>query len=236
MTSIRYVWTPPEPASVAVQGSDARLPVQRLFFVGRNYLAHASEMGRPVDPTRDRPFYFTKSHSALVDSGARVPYPQGTSNYQHEMELVVVLGAGGAEVPVESAHELIHGYACGLDMTRRDLQMAAREQGKPWDTAKDCENSAVVSPVVPMPGRVLERGRIELRVDGATRQDSDLSNMIWNVRQLIADLSRLYRLRAGDLLFTGTPEGVGAVRAGQRVDGSIEGVGTISLLLEESTR
>ena len=233
MSSFRYVWAPPEPASVAVQGSDARLPVQRLFFVGRNYHAHAAEMGRPVDATRDRPFYFTKSHSALVDSGASVPYPRGTSNYQHEMELVVVLGAGGADVPAQSAHELIHGYACGLDMTRRDLQLAARDQGKPWDTAKDCEHSAVVSAVLAMPGKVLERGRIELRVDGQTRQDSDLSNMIWGVRELIADLSRLYHLRQGDLLFTGTPEGVGAVRAGQRIDGSIEGVGSISLQLQE---
>lgn len=233
MTSSRYLWTPPEPAAVAVLGSDALLPVQRLFFVGRNYLAHAAEMGRPVDATRDRPFYFTKSPTALVASGARVPYPQATSKYQHEMELVVALGAGGADVPAQSAHELIHGYACGLDMTRRDLQMVARDQGKPWDTAKDCENSAVVSPVVPMPGRVLERGRIELRVDGATRQDSDLSNMIWGVRELIADLSRLYHLRAGDLIFTGTPEGVGSVLPGQRIDGSIDGVGSISLQLEE---
>ena len=136
-------------------------------------------------------------------------------------------------MPAQSAHELIHGYACGLDMTRRDLQLAARDQGKPWDTAKDCENSAVVSAVLAMPGKVLERGRIELRVDGQTRQDSDLSNMIWSVRELIADLSRLYHLRQGDLLFTGTPEGVGAVRAGQRIDGSIEGVGSISLQLQE---
>ena len=233
MSSTRYLWTPPEPASVAIQGSDARIPVQRLFFVGRNYLAHAAEMGRPVDATRDRPFYFTKSHSALLDSGSRVAYPQATSNYQHEMELVVVLGRGGVDVAPEAAHELIHGYACGLDMTRRDLQLVAREQGKPWDCAKDCENSAVVSPVLAMPGKVLERGRIELRVDAATRQDSDLSNMIWGVRELIADLSRMYHLRAGDLLFTGTPEGVGAVRAGQRLEGSIEGVGSISLQLEE---
>jgi fumarylpyruvate hydrolase len=231
MTSIRYVWAPPEPASVAVQGSDERLPVQRLFFVGRNYHAHAKEMGRPVDEKRDRPFYFTKSHSALLASGSSVPYPQATSNYHYELELVVALRSGGADIAPESAHEHIYGYGCGLDMTRRDLQFAARDQGKPWDTAKDCENSAVISPIVPMPGQVIERGRIELRVDGEQRQDSDMSNMIWGVRELIADLSRMYHLRAGDLIYTGTPEGVGPVLAGQRLDGSIEGVGTISLQL-----
>ncbi len=231
MTSISYLWAPPEPASVAVQGSEQRLPVQRLFFVGRNYLAHAKEMGRPVDAQRDRPFYFTKSPSALLASGASVPYPQATSNYHYEMELVVALRSGAANIAAEAAHEHIFGYGCGLDMTRRDLQFAARDQGKPWDTAKDCENSAVISPIVPMPGRVIERGRIELRVDGEQRQDSDLSDMIWGVRDLIADLSRLYHLRAGDLIYTGTPEGVGPVRAGQRVDGSIEGVGSISLQL-----
>ena len=233
MTSIRYLWTPPEPASVAVQGTDARLPVQRLFFVGRNYHAHAVEMGRPVDAKRDRPFYFTKSPTALVASGARVPFPQSTTNYQHEMELVLALGSGGCDIAPQKAHELVYGYACGLDMTRRDLQTVAKEQGKPWDTGKDFEDSAVISPIVPMPGTVLERGRIELRVDGTARQDSDLSNMIWGVRDLIADLSRLYHLRAGDLIYAGTPEGVGAVRAGQRIEGSIEGVGSISLQLEE---
>ena len=232
MTSSSYLWTPPEPAAVAVQGHAARFPVQRLFFVGRNYRAHAAEMGRPVDPRRDRPFYFTKSPTALLASGSGAPYPQATSNYQHEMELVVALGEGGSEVGVEQAPRLIYGYACGLDMTRRDLQLAARDQGKPWDTAKDCEDSAVISPIVPMPGRVLERGRIELRVDGKTRQDSDLSQMIWGVRELIADLSTLYHLRAGDLIYTGTPEGVGAVLAGQRIEGSIEGVGEVRLQLE----
>ncbi len=231
MTSISYLWAPPEPASVAVQGSEQRLPVQRLFFVGRNYLAHAKEMGRPVDAQRDRPFYFTKSPSALLASGASVPYPQATSNYHYEMELVVALRSGGADIAAEAAHEHIYGYGCGLDMTRRDLQFAARDQGKPWDTAKDCENSAVISAIVPMPGQVIERGRIELRVDGEQRQDSDLSDMIWGVRELIADLSRMYHLRAGDLIYTGTPEGVGPVRAGQRVDGSIQGVGSISLRL-----
>ncbi len=229
-----YLWAPPQPAAVAVQHSDALFPVHRLFFVGRNYLAHASEMGRPVDPRRDRPFYFTKSPSALLASGSSAPYPQATSNYQHEIELVVALGEGGAEVAPEEAHRLVYGYACGLDMTRRDLQMAAREQGKPWDTAKDCEHSAVLSPIAAMPGVVLERGRIELRVDGTTRQDSDLASMIWGVRELIADLSRLYHLRAGDLIYTGTPEGVGAVRAGQRIEGSIEGVGSIALELRNA--
>ena len=233
MSSATYLWTPPSTPSAAVRGRAERAPVNRLFFVGRNYHAHAAEMGRPVDKSVEQPFYFTKSPSTLVESGATVPYPPRTSNYHYEMELVVLIGKPGFRVAEAQAHELIHGYACGLDMTRRDLQLAARDQGKPWDTAKDCEHSAVVSAVLAMPGKVLERGRIELRVDGQTRQDSDLSNMIWGVRELIADLSRLYHLRAGDLIYTGTPEGVGAVRAGQRIDGSIEGVGSISLQLQE---
>ncbi len=229
MTQTSYLWPPPPVRSLPVCGSVERAPVNRLFFVGRNYHAHAAEMGRPVDKSTERPFYFTKSPQTLVESGAGVAYPPETANYHHEMELVVVVGAPGFRVKAEDAHKLIYGYACGLDMTRRDLQLAARDKGRPWDLGKDVEDSSVVSEIVAMPAIVLERGTIELRVNGATRQNSDLGKLIWNVRELIADLSLFYHLQPGDLIFTGTPEGVGAVKPGDRIDGRVEGVGTISL-------
>jgi fumarylpyruvate hydrolase len=203
--------------------------VNRLFFVGRNYHAHALEMGRPVDKATERPFYFTKSPQTLVESGATVAYPPETSSYQHEMELVVVIGKSGLRVSEQEAPALVYGYACGLDMTRRDLQLAARDQGRPWDLGKDVEQSSVASEVVPMPGTVLDRGALQLSVNGMLRQRSDLDQLIWSVPELIADLSRFYRLQPGDLIFTGTPEGVGAVMPGDRIEGRIADVGTIAL-------
>jgi fumarylpyruvate hydrolase len=229
MTEGPYLWSPPPLRSLPVQGAAGRAPVNRLFFVGRNYHAHAVEMGRPVDKAVDRPFYFTKSPSALVESGGSVAYPPQTTNYHHEMELVVVIGAPGFRVTPGDAPSLIYGYACGLDMTRRDLQSALRDKGRPWDLAKDVEGSAVVSAIVPMSGVALARGSIELAVNGETRQRSDLDQLIWSVPELIADLSLFYRLEPGDLIFTGTPEGVGPVKPGDRIEGRIEGVGTISL-------
>jgi fumarylpyruvate hydrolase len=148
-----YLWTPPPIPSLPIVGRTQRMPVNRLFFVGRNYQAHALEMGRPVDKTLERPFYFTKAPSTLVESGATIPYPSQTQNYHHEIELVVAIGAPGFEVRAERAHEQIYGYACGLDMTRRDLQTAARDKGRPWDIGKDVENGSIVSPIVPMPGK-----------------------------------------------------------------------------------
>ena len=186
-------------------------------------------MGKPVDKTAERPFYFTKSPSTLVESGATVAYPPETGNYHHEMELVVAIGKPGFRVTESDAHQLVYGYACGLDMTRRDLQLAARDKGRPWDLGKDLEQSSVVSEVVPMPGVVLEKGALEMTVNGQPRQKSDLGMLIWNIRELIADLSKFYHLQPGDLIFTGTPEGVGAVVAGDRIDGRIEGVGEIVL-------
>lgn len=224
-----YLWNPPAPLSLPVRGQAARLPVNRLFFVGRNYHAHAVEMGKPVDKSAERPFYFTKSPQTLVESGATVAYPSETSNFHHEMELVLVIGKEGFRVPQERAHELVYGYACGLDMTRRDLQLAARDKGRPWDLGKDVEESSVVSEVIPMPGVVLDKGALALAVNGQPRQQSDLSKLIWNIRELIADLSLFYHLQPGDLVFTGTPEGVGAVVSGDRITGHIDGVGEISL-------
>lgn len=228
-TPTTYLWTPPPVYSLPVRGRSERLPIHRLFFVGRNYHAHALEMGRPVDKSAEVPFYFTKAPSTLVESGATVAYPPGTHNYHHEMELVLAIGAPGFRVSEADAHRLIYGYACGLDMTRRDLQLVARDKGRPWDLGKDVEQSSVVSEIVPLPEVVLGQGNLELSVNGTVRQKSDLSKLIWDIPELIADLSRFYHLQPGDLIFTGTPEGVGPVLAGDRIDGQIEGVGSISL-------
>lgn len=227
--SAEFIWAPPPVGSLSIRGNAARLPVNRLFFVGRNYQAHAVEMGKPVDKSAERPFYFTKSPQTLVESGATVAYPPQTKDFHHEMELVVAIGAPGFRVPQDQAHRLVYGYACGLDMTRRDLQLVARDKGRPWDLGKDVEASSVVSEIVPMPHTVLERGEIALMVNDELRQKSDLSMLIWNIRELIADLSLFYHLRPGDLIFTGTPEGVGSVVAGDRITGHVEGVGQIAL-------
>lgn len=229
MNEVAYLWNPASVYSLPVRGKSERLPVNRLFFVGRNYHAHALEMGRTVDKAVERPFYFTKSPSTLVESGTTVPYPPETKNYHHEMELVVAIGAPGFRVAEAGAHKLVYGYACGLDMTRRDLQLSARDKGRPWDLGKDFEGSSVISAIVLAEGRVLSQGEIALTVNGQPRQKADLSQLIWDIRELIADLSKFYHLQPGDLVFTGTPEGVGPVVAGDRIDGRIEGVGEIVL-------
>jgi fumarylpyruvate hydrolase len=214
-----------------VRGKPERLPINRLFFVGRNYHAHAVEMGRPVDKSVEQPFYFTKSPSTLVQSGATVAYPPGTQSYHYEMELVLAIGAPGFRVTEADAPALIYGYACGLDMTRRDLQLAAREKGRPWDLGKDIEQGSVVSEIVPMQGTVLAHGDLVMTVNGQPRQKSDLDKLIWNIPELIADLSKFYHLQPGDLIFTGTPEGVGPVLPGDRIDGHVAGVGEIALTI-----
>ena len=228
MTS--FVFAPPPVIAVPIEGAASTFPVRRIYCVGRNYEAHAREMG--AAPDREAPFYFTKSALDYVPSGATVSYPPGTSNYQHEMELVVALGSPGHALSREQALEGVFGYACGLDMTRRDLQLAARDKKRPWDLGKDFEEAAVVSPIVPVSrcGH-LTRGRIELRVNGEVKQSSDLGLLIHDVAAVIVDLSRYYHLQAGDLIFTGTPEGVGPVVPGDRLEGRIEGLGSITLTI-----
>lgn len=226
-----YLFPPPPVPSLPIHGRAERFAVGRIFCVGRNYHAHAVEMGKPVDKAAERPFYFTKTPSTLVESGATVAYPPETASYHHEMELVLAIGRPGFRVAAEAAHELVFGYACGLDMTRRDLQLVARDKGRPWDLGKDFEESAVASAIVPMPGVVLERGAIELAVNGQVKQRSDLDKLIWNVREILADLSLFYHLQPGDLVYTGTPEGVGAVQPGDRITGHVEGVGEIALTI-----
>ncbi|HQZ07372.1 MAG TPA: fumarylacetoacetate hydrolase family protein [Burkholderiaceae bacterium] len=229
MMTTEYLWTPPPVRSLPIRGRSERLPINRIFCVGRNYHAHAVEMGKPVDKSKQRPFYFTKSPQTLVESGATVAYPPQTGNYHHEMELVLVVGKPGFRVKEQDAQTVIYGYACGLDMTRRDLQLAARDQGRPWDLAKDIEHGAVCSEVVPMQGVVLENAALELSVGGVMKQNSNVDKLIWNIREIIADLSLFYHLQPGDLIYTGTPEGVGPVVAGDRLEGRIEGVGQIVL-------
>jgi len=232
MPEANYLWNPPPVHSLPVRGSDARYPVNRIFCVGRNYQAHAVEMGNPVDKATMKPFYFTKSPSTLVESGATVPYPSGTANYHYEMELVVAIGAAGFRVAEADAKSMIYGYAAGLDMTRRDLQLVAREQGRPWDLGKDFEKSAVCSEIVPAGGLgVLSAGAINLQVNGETRQSADLAQLIWNIPELLADLSKFYHLEPGDLIYTGTPEGVGAVKPGDLITGHVDGVGDIALAI-----
>ena len=232
MSDTQYLFPPSPVYSLPVRGAEARYPVKRIFCVGRNYHAHAVEMGRPVDKATAQPFYFTKAASTLVQNGATVPYPTGTSNYHYEMELVVAIGAPGFRVTESDAPSLIYGYAAGLDMTRRDLQLVAREQGRPWDLGKDFEQSAVCTEIVPIGNLgVLSAGAINLQVNGETRQSADLSQLIWSIPELIADLSKFYHLEPGDLIFTGTPEGVGAVKSGDRITGHVERVGDIALTI-----
>jgi fumarylpyruvate hydrolase len=223
-----FVFPPPAPVAAPIRGRSARLPIHRIFCVGRNYEAHAREMGVAVD--REAPFYFTKAAHHYVPSGSTAPYPSGTKNYHYEMELVVVMGTAGFCVAEADALGHVFGYACGMDMTRRDLQATAKEKQRPWDIAKDVEQSAVLGDIAPASevGHPT-RGRIELQVNGETKQSSDISDMIHGVAALIAHLSQYYHLQPGDLIYTGTPEGVGPVKPGDRLEGSIEGVGTIAL-------
>ena len=224
-----YLFTPPAVQSLPIRGKTERFPINRIFCVGRNYHAHAVEMGKPVDKSAERPFYFTKSPQTLVQSGATVAYPPGTNNYHFEMELVLAVGQAGFRVSAEKAHEMIYGYAAGLDMTRRDLQLVARDKGRPWDLGKDIEEGSVCSEIVPMEGVVIESGAIALEVNGTTKQSSNVDKLIWNIREIIADLSQFYHLQPGDLIYTGTPEGVGAVVPGDQITGRVEGVAEVAL-------
>lgn len=229
MTATQYLFSPPAPMTASIRGVTTRFPINRLFFVGRNYHAHAVEMGRPVDKSVERPFYFTKAPQTLTPSGATVAYPPETGNYHFEMEMVVAIGKAGFRVKAEDAHTLIYGYAAGLDMTRRDLQLVARDKGRPWDLGKDVEQSSVCSEIVPMEGVIIDSGAIALEVNGQTKQSSDVDKLIWNVRELIADLSLFYHLQPGDMIYTGTPEGVGPVVAGDKITGRVAGVAEVAL-------
>jgi fumarylpyruvate hydrolase len=221
-----YVFTPADVPSVAVAGSTERFPVHRVYCVGRNYAAHAREMGS--NPDREPPFFFTKPANALVANDSTIPYPPRTANLHHEIELVVALGSGGKNVSVAHAPSLIYGYAVGNDLTRRDLQNDAKDKGRPWDTGKAFDHSAPITAITPVSqSGHLSKGKIWLKVNGDTRQEGDIADLIWSVPEVIAELSTLFELKAGDLIFTGTPAGVSAVKSGDRIEGGVEGLATL---------
>lgn len=213
----------PQAPVMAATSDGNEFPVRRVFCIGRNYAAHAREMGR--DPDREPPFFFTKWAETVVPTGAVIAYPSETANFHYEAELVVAIGKGGRNIAAVDADQHIYGYATGLDMTRRDLQLEAREKGRPWDTGKNVEQSSPLGLIHPVSevGH-LSTGRIELTVNGMVKQEADLADLIWSVPDVVAYVSRFYRLEAGDLIYTGTPAGVGAVVEGDNITVSVAGL------------
>jgi fumarylpyruvate hydrolase len=225
---------PPAPMA-EVAGTEDRFPVRRIFCVGRNYVEHAREMG--FDPDREPPFFFTKWAETIVPNGAAVPYPQSTANFHFEAELVVAIGKGGRNLKPDQAHEVIFGYATGVDMTRRDVQMDARSKGRPWDTGKNVEASSplgVIHPVSEVGHR--STGSIALTVNGETKQRADLADLIWPVVDIVSFLSSYYRLEPGDLIYTGTPAGVGPVVVGDKLVVTIDGLTPLSVTIAEPAK
>ena len=225
MTTVIPAWSLP---TIEVAGESARFPVRRIYCVGRNYAAHTREMGG--DPTREDPFFFAKPADAIVANGATLAYPPATRNLHHEIELVVALKGGGANVPADKVMDLVYGYAVGLDMTRRDLQNAAKAGGKPWDMGKGFDRSAPVTAIQPA-ARIghPSKGAIWVKVNGVVKQSGDLADMIWSVPETLSYLSGLVELAPGDLIFTGTPDGVGPVVAGDTLEGHVDGVGDLTI-------
>jgi fumarylpyruvate hydrolase len=221
-----YVFVPPPIPSVEIAGTRQRFPVHRIYCVGRNYAEHAREMGN--DPKADPPVFFTKPADAVVANGVAVPYPPRTDNFHYEVELVVAVGGAGRNIAAAQALGHVFGYAVGNDLTRRDLQGASKKKGLPWDTGKAFDASAPIGAIRPASLGHIERGRIWLNVNGETRQQSDISEMIWSVSDIIAELSTLFELRAGDLIYTGTPAGVGPLKPGDRIECGIDGLESLS--------
>ena len=220
----------PPPVLAPIHGSDQAVPVRRVFCVGRNYAAHAREMGK--DPDREPPFFFTKWAETVVPSGSTIPYPLLTENYHWEVELVAVIGKSGIHIPAADARDHIIAYGVGLDMTRRDLQGQAKEMGRPWDTGKNVVQSAPLAPLhlVEDIGHIAS-GRIWLEVNGEVKQDADIADLIWSIDEVIEHLSGLYRLEQGDLIYTGTPAGVGAAVPGDRLIGYVEGLSDLEITI-----
>jgi fumarylpyruvate hydrolase len=223
------IFTLPDRPVAAIAGQDAGFPVGRIFCIGRNYAAHAREMGMDA---REDPFFFTKWPDALVPGGGTLPYPPQSADYQFEGELVMAIGTAGAGVAASDALDLVYGYAAGLDMTRRDLQAAAKGRGHPWDSAKNFAHSAPLGPIRPVAagGHVLA-GTLRLHVNGATRQEGDIADMIWSGAEIVSYLSRFERLLPGDLIYTGTPAGVGPVQPGDVIDVAIDGLAPLRVTI-----
>jgi fumarylpyruvate hydrolase len=219
-----FAFDPPPIPSVPVEGQAGRFPVRRIYCVGRNYWAHRAEMG---GHDRDPPFFFGKPADAVRPEGADIPYPSSTHNFHHEIELVVALGKGGKDVAVDKALDLVFGYAVGVDLTRRDLQAAYRDKGQPWEAAKGFDASAPISAIKSWTDAP-PQGRIWLTVNGETRQDATVADMIWATAEIIAEASKLWTLAPGDLIYTGTPEGVGPLVKGDKVEGGVDGVGQLA--------
>lgn len=227
---MRFVIPPKAQASVPVVGSDADFPVHRIYCVGRNYADHVKEMGG--DPKSEPPLFFSKPADAVVTNNADVPYPLATSDLHHEVELVVALQSGGEHIRPDQAMSCVYGYAVGIDFTRRDLQAVAKNNGRPWDIAKGFDQSAPISAINPNPeSNCPDCGSIRLAVNGKTRQQGDLAQMIWSVAEVISELSKLYCLEGGDLIYSGTPSGVAAVVSGDVLTAEIEGVASLSCKL-----
>ncbi|MBV6657324.1 MAG: fumarylacetoacetate hydrolase family protein [Devosiaceae bacterium] len=223
-----YVVEAPEPASLPARGVEARFPVHRIYCVGRNYAAHAVEMGH--DPDKEPPFFFQKAPDTILQPGVAFPYPPKSSNVHYEMEHVIAIGRGGKNIAVEDALDHVYGYGVGLDMTRRDLQGEAKKMGRPWEVGKSFEHSAPMSEIVPVAAiGHPERGAVQLSVNGELKQDGDLDQLIWKTPEVISYLSGLFVLQPGDLIMTGTPAGVGAVSRGDVMTGSVEGIGSLEV-------
>ncbi|WP_439148493.1 fumarylacetoacetate hydrolase family protein [Sulfitobacter sp.] len=224
---MNFIFPPAPTPSVAIAGSDDRIPVRRIFCVGRNYAAHAIEMGK--DPDRDPPFFFTKPADAVVEDGQTIPYPPDTKNFHFEAELVAVIGTGGRDIAQADALDHVWGYAVGNDLTRRDLQLEAREKGRPWDWGKAFDRSAVIGPVhaASAVGH-LANGAIKLTVNGVVKQDADLAELIWSVPEVVSIISRSIALHPGDLIMTGTPAGVGPLSEGDTCVVEIAGLGQVT--------
>lgn len=230
-----YVF-PPRPRPVAqVAGTSQQFPINRIHCVGRNYAAHIREMG--FDPDREPPFFFQKPSDAYVASGAEIAYPPDTENLQFEIELVAAIGKGGRDIPVDEALDHIWGYAVGVDLTRRDRQLQARDRGRPWEPGKAFDKSAPMAPIVRATecGH-LSRGRIWLTVNGATKQDADIGQLVWSVPEIVSTLSRSWELIPGDLIFSGTPEGVGPIQPGDHVEGGVDGLPPISFVISSNAK
>ena len=219
----------PAPPVLATTTTGELFPVRRLFCIGRNYAAHAREMGK--DPDREPPFFFTSWAETVVPGGSVIAYPQSTADYHHEVELVVAIGKSGREVSKDDALNLVYGYAVGLDMTRRDVQSEAKTAGRPWDAGKNVEQSKPLGPIRPAVGFDAANGAVGLTVNGATKQTGDLADMIWSIPEIIAHLSTFYRLEPGDLIYTGTPAGVGPVVQGDILVGRISGLPDLTVTI-----
>jgi fumarylpyruvate hydrolase len=225
-----YLFPPTVPA-VAIKGRADQFPVHRIYCVGRNYADHVREMGG--DPKREPPIFFAKPADAVVPDNARIPYPSRTKNFHHEIELVVAIGKGGRDIAAAQALEHVFGYAVGNDLTRRDLQAESKDHGRPWDTSKGFDRSAVISAITPAAqSGHLRNGRIWLQVNGQMRQQADLSELIWSVPEIVAELSTFFELQPGDLIYTGTPAGVGPLKHGDRIEGGIDGLDELTTTIE----